>query len=50
MPGRNYNTLATIAAEQQGADLREAERRLLAGEPLEGLLATAAANGASRRV
>jgi hypothetical protein len=39
-----------VRGEASDADLREAERRLLADEPLEGLLASAAANGASRRV
>ncbi len=39
-----------VRGDASDADLREAERRLLAGEPLEGLLASVAANGASRHV
>jgi len=37
-----------VRGDATDADLREAERRLLAGEPLEGLIAAAATNGASR--
>jgi hypothetical protein len=39
-----------VRGDASDADLREAERRLLAGESLEGLPASAAANGASRHV
>ena len=40
-----------VRGDASDADLREAERRLLAGESLEGLLISAAApNGASRHV
>jgi hypothetical protein len=40
-----------VRGDATDADLREAERRLLAGEPLEDLLTSAvAANGAARRV
>jgi hypothetical protein len=39
-----------IQGDATDDDLREAERRLLAGEPLEGLIAAAATNGASRHV
>jgi hypothetical protein len=40
-----------VRGNASDADLREAERRLLAGESLEGLLTAAAtANGASRHV
>jgi hypothetical protein len=40
-----------VRGDASDADLREAERRLLAGESLESLLASAAAaNGASRHV
>lgn len=39
-----------IQGDATDDDLREAERRLLAGEPLEGLIAAAAMNGASRHV
>jgi hypothetical protein len=39
-----------IRGDATDADLREGERRLLAGEPLEGLIAAAATNGASRHV
>lgn len=35
-----------VRGDASDADLREAERRLFAGEPLEGLLSAAAANGA----
>ena len=39
-----------VRGNASDADLREAERRLLAGESLTGLLASAAANGTSRQV
>jgi hypothetical protein len=39
-----------IGGDATDADLREAERRLLTGEPLEGLIAAAATNGTSRHV
>lgn len=39
-----------VRGDATDADLREAERRLLSGEPLEGLITTAATNGASRHV
>jgi hypothetical protein len=39
-----------VQGDATDADLREAERRLLAGEPLEGLITAAATNGASRHV
>lgn len=39
-----------VRGDATDADLREAERRLLAGEPLEGLITAAATNGASRHV
>jgi hypothetical protein len=40
-----------VRGDASDADLHEAERRLLAGESLESLLASAtAANGAARRV
>lgn len=39
-----------VRGDASDADLHEAERRLLAEEPLEGLLASVATNGASRRV
>lgn len=39
-----------VRGDASDADLREAERRLLAGESLEGLLTSAAANSASRHV
>lgn len=37
-----------VRGNASDADLREAERRLLAGEPLESLLTSAAANGVPR--
>jgi hypothetical protein len=39
-----------VRGDASDADLREAERRLLAGESLEGLPTSVAASGASRRV
>jgi len=39
-----------VRGDASDADLREAERCLLAGESLEDLLTAAAANGASRHV
>lgn len=39
-----------VRGDATDADLREAERRLLAREPLEGLIAAVATNGASRHV
>lgn len=39
-----------VLGNASNADLREAERRLLAGEPLDSLLTSAAANGSPRRV
>lgn len=39
-----------IRGDATNADLREAERRLLTGEPLEGLIAAAETNGTSRHV
>lgn len=39
-----------VQGNASDADLREAERRLLAGEPLESLLISAATTGAPRHV
>jgi len=39
-----------VRGDASDADLREAERRLLAGESIDSLLAPAATAGASRRV
>jgi hypothetical protein len=39
-----------IRGDATNADLREAERRLLIGEPLEGLIASATTDGMSRHV
>jgi hypothetical protein len=39
-----------VRGDASDADLREAERRLFTGEPLESLLTSAAANGATRHV
>ena len=37
-----------VRGDATDADLHEAERRLLTGEPLEGLIAAATTNGTSR--
>jgi len=39
-----------VRGDAADADLREAARRLLAREPLEGLIAAVTTNGASRHV
>jgi hypothetical protein len=39
-----------VRGDATDADLREAARRLLAREPLEGLIVAAATNGAARHV